>query len=197
MAGAGLMAQFAKGIITVGNLNRDMERFEGINFWKTRYFVGAGVNTSRRFGFGGFFNSGDQVLYITNPFLGDGANFNLFMNLRPFPRLQSDINIITTDFVDRRTNAEVFDVKIFRARTTYQFTDRFLVRSILEHNTFDKSVGGNFLLTYRINAGTVFYVGYDDRYRQEDRISDVFFATSRLRRTNRAVFTKLQYLFRY
>jgi hypothetical protein len=174
-----------------------MERFGGINFWKTRYSIGTGIAMSRRFTVGGLYNIGEQLRYVRNPFLGDGTNWFMFMNVRPVSRLQSDINIAASDFFDPRVNAEIFDVKIFRARTTYQFTERFLVRNIMEYNTFDKTVGGNLLLTYRINAGTVFYVGYDDRYRQEDRINGLLFTTSALRRTNRAIFTKLQYLFRY
>jgi hypothetical protein len=197
VAGVGLNAMFARGVFAFGNVNRDMERFGGIDFRKTRYGLGAFVNSSRRFGFGAFYNSGDQIRYVTDPFLGYGHNWTGFINVRPFTRLQSDINIITSDLTDPQTNTELFDVKIFRARTTYQFTDRFLFRNILEYNTFDKTVGGNFLLTYRINAGTVFYIGYDERYRQEDQINSVLYTTSTLRRTNRAIFTKLQYLLRY
>ena len=61
------------------------------------------------------------------------------------------------------------------------------------------------LFTYRINAGTVFYIGYDDHYRQADELygdrdgdgfDERLFFTSDLRRTNRAIFTKLRYLFR-
>jgi hypothetical protein len=90
----------------------------------------------------------------------------------------------------------VFDIKILRLYTTYQFTQRLLVRNILEHNTFDRTWGANLLGTYRVNAGTVFYLGYDDRYRQEDRINSAIFPSTEMRRTNRAIFTKLQYLFR-
>jgi hypothetical protein len=54
----------------------------------------------------------------------------------------------------------------------------------------------NFLVTYRVNSGTVFYVGYDDRFKQGDAISPTLFPDSSYRRTNRAVFTKFQYLFR-
>ena len=42
--------------------------------------------------------------------------------------------------------------------------------------------------------------GYDDHYRQERFIEDLedqLFLTGEYRRTNRAIFTKLQYLFRY
>ena len=53
-------------------------------------------------------------------------------------------------------------VSCFRALSTYQFTERFLFRNISEYNTFDKTLGLNFLFTYRVNAGTVFYIGYDD-----------------------------------
>ena len=56
-------------------------------------------------------------------------------------------------------------------------------------NSFDGTLGTNLLVTYRINALRVFYVGYDDRYQQEDLTA--------LRRTNRAFFTKLRILFLY
>ena len=42
----------------------------------------------------------------------------------------------------------------------------------------------------------MFFVGYDDRYRQENRIDPVRYVESDYRRTNRAVFAKLQYLYR-
>jgi hypothetical protein len=57
-----------------------------------------------------------------------------------------------------------------------------------------------------VNAGTVFYLGYDDHYRQADLIrgdrdgdgiADQLFQSDELRRTNRALFVKLQYLLRY
>jgi hypothetical protein len=102
----------------------------------------------------------------------------------------------TTRFTDLRTDAQVFDVKIFYAQTTYQFADRLLVRNILEHNTLSKTVGVNVLGTYRVNAGTVFFIGYDDRYRHSHLIRPTLFADDQYRRTNRAFFTKLQYLFR-
>ena len=46
-------------------------------------------------------------------------------------------------------------------------------------------------MTYRINAGTVAFLGYDDRYRQGRRIDELLFPTAALQRTNRAVFGKL------
>ena len=67
----------------------------------------------------------------------------------------------------------------------------------MEHNTLSMTVGNNLLLTYRINAGTVAFLGYDDRFQRGTRINDMLFLTTALQRTNRAVFAKVSYLFRY
>jgi hypothetical protein len=200
----GLNASFAKNINVNLNVNRDMERFAGINFFKTRYSAVGFANVSRRIGFGGFFNWGDQIRFSDTPFLGSGSSVNLFLNLRPSSRFQVDLNASTSRLVDPLTMQDVFDVKIYRTFATYQFTERLLLRNIMEFNTFDRTLGANLLLTYRVNSGTVFFIGYDDRYQQGDLIFDdndddddpLFFMTD-FERTNRAFFMKISYLFRY
>ena len=207
MAQAGVNLSFAKNIRFNVSVNRNMERFGGINFDKTRYSLGGSVRTIQAVSFGGYYGFGDQIRYSETPFLGSGGSGGLFMTVRPLSRLQSQINISTSNLVDPFDETEVFDVKIYRALTTYQFTDRFLLRNIMEYNTFDRTVGANVLFTYRVNSGTVFFIGYDDHYQQGDLILDTdenpaflgnsrFFTTDLLR-TNRAFFTKISYLFRY
>ena len=206
---AGLNFSFANNIRFDGNVSREMERFGGIDFPKTRYQYMGVISQSRAYSFGVGADGGDQIFFDPDsPYLGRDKGWNIFFNVRAFPRWQSRVFINTNRFVDVR-NAEslVFDVNIFRSQTTYQFTDRLLFRNISEFNSFDQKLSLNFLLTYRVNAGTVFYVGYDDHYRQADQIvrdvdgdglDDRFFpGSTALRRTNRAIFTKLQYLFRY
>ena len=196
--GVSLDARFARNIDFNASFNRDMERFREIDFWKTRYTIGGNVRTSRRISFGGRIDTGDQVYFVDNPFLGSGIEFDLNMTLRPSSRLQSEITLGTSRFIDRRSGAdeEIFDVKIWRAFTTYQFTARLLLRNIMEYNSFDKRLLANVLGTYRVNAGTVFFVGYDARYDQGNRFDAALFPDSRLLRTNHAIFTKLQFLFR-
>ena len=212
MANAGVNFSFAKSIRVNAGFSRDMERFGGINFDKEYFSLGGNVSTIREISLGGYFSHGDQVRYdLANPaasFLGTGGNGGIFMSLRPFSRLQSQINVNMSNLVDPLGDVEIFDVKIYRALTTFQFTDRLLLRNILEYNTFQGTVGANVLLTYRINSGTVFFIGYDDRYQQGELILDsarldyayranpVFYTTD-LMRTNRAFFTKISYLFRY
>ena len=196
----GVDFSFANNLGFRTEVSRDVERFGGLNFIKTRYRSFGRVNTSRLWGFGLGYNFGDQILYDSpNPYLGRHHGLFSHINLRLLPRLKSDISINTSRFTDTRNHADevVFDVKIVRALTTYQFTERVVFRNITEYNTFDKTVGLNFLLTYRVNSGTAFYIGYDDRYQQGDRINEEIFPTPEFRRTNRAFFTKFQYLFRY
>jgi hypothetical protein len=187
-SGASVNFSFAKNISAIAGVNRDMERYSGINFWKTRFSFSGRVATSRRIELVGGFNTGDQIRFVTDPYLGRGTNWDAQLIVKPLSRLQTDVSINSSRLMNLQTNDEVFDIKILRVLTTYQFTNRLLIRNIIDHNTFDKTAGLNLLLTYRVNAGTVFYAGYDSRYRE---------LTTNYLQTNRAIFMKLQYLFRY
>ena len=193
----GLNAQFARNIGAGITANRQMERFGGIDFWGWRYSTNFNVDTFRTVFLQGGFNWGDQIRFSDAPFLGRSTGGRMFIALRPFSRLRSAMSVDFSHLVDPRTDVEVFDVKIFRTETTYQFTNRLRVRNIMEYNTFDRTLDANLLVTYRVNSGTVFYVGYDDHYEQGDRIDPLLFPTNEFRQTNRAFFTKFSYLFRY
>ncbi|MCY4076083.1 MAG: hypothetical protein OXH04_11720, partial [Acidobacteria bacterium] len=210
IADAGINLALARNSFVAGNVRRERERYRGIDFVKTRSRVFGRVDASRRIGFSLEYRRGDQVRFVDrgDPYLGHERGISASINLRPVPRFRSAINVTTNRFTDPgRGGAEVFDVRIFRALTTYQFTTRLLVRNISEYNTLDGTLDLNFLLTYRVNAGTVFYAGYDDHYQQADRIelgstdwdeaADWRLRGAGRHRTNRAVFLKLQYLFRY
>ena len=206
-ATVGVNLAFADSINFNANVDRAMERFGGINFFKTRYRFFSIVSRIRQFSFGLGGNGGDQIFFDEeHPYLGRDRGWSTFINLRLIPQLESRSSIDTNRFVDVYNDALVFDVNIFRTLTTFQFTDRFLLRNISEYNSFDQRLSLNFLLTYRVNAGTAFYAGYDDHYLQADHITrdldgngidDRIFQSTALKRTNRAVFVKLQYLFRY
>ena len=204
----GFTARFARNVSFNADVRDEMERYGGIDFHKQAVSVGGQINTSRRLAVGGYYRRGDEVKYQENPYLGKGGSGSFFAAVRPVSRFQSELNLSVSDFIDLRGGADtIFDVKILRTLSTYQFTDRFLLRNIAEYNTFDRTFGLNWLLTYRVNAGTAFYLGYDDHYRQADRIygdldgdgfADQLFPTlTTMQQTNRAVFTKVQYLFRY
>jgi hypothetical protein len=188
--------QFARNISASAVFNDRMERYREIPFNKNRFSVSGNVSASRRILFTGKIDKGDEIRFTVNPYLGRNTIYGVTATFRPFSRLQSVINVDTTNFVDVRSDTQVFNVKIFRAQTTYQFTPRLLLRNIMERNTFDQTLGANVLVTYRVNSGTVFYVGYDDHYAEGSAINPQLFEGPEFRRTDRAIFTKVQYLFR-
>ena len=202
--GLGLNFSFAGNISFSADMNRDMERFLGTKFEKTRFSVRGNMNTSRSYSFGGNVRVGDQILYSDNPALGYQVGWSVNAQVRPTPSISSRLSLSATRLtID---GIEEFDVKILRATTTYQVTEKLGLRNITEFDSLNKKLDFNLLATYRINAGTVFFVGYDDHYRRANLIEgdldgngieEQLFFTGNLRRTNRAMFVKLQYLFRY
>ncbi len=194
---ADLSARFARNVFFRADAQREMERFQGIDFHKARFSMRNGINTSRRFSLFYGIDWGEQIRFVENPFLGRMFDYSIGLTVLPTSRLNTRFDLDAARFNDMHTGEMVFDVKILRAFTTYQFTDRLLVRNILEHNTGNGKVGINLLFTYRVNAGTAFYIGYDDRLQEGIYLDRERFYNRDLQRQQRAFFTKLQYLFRY
>lgn len=187
--------QFARNISVNTSYSSEMERYRSVDFRKSRLSINGNINASRRISFGGSYNGGDQIRYVESPFLGRSTSINASVGLRLFSRLESQVSLNTSQFT-MPTGEQLYSVRILRASTSVQVTDRLTLRNIIDHNAYDRTFGANLLATYRVDAGTVFFVGYDDRYRQEDRINSALFPSTELRRTNRAIFLKLQYLLR-
>jgi hypothetical protein len=191
---------FARNITLNANVARTMERYRDIEYYKTNWTVSGNVNTSRKVLLTASLTNGDEIRFnIENPFLGRLTDYSLTATFRPFSRLQSALRVDGNRFRDPNNHQQEFHVRILRSTTTYQFTPRLLVRNIWELNTglgSNHTTFENILVTYRVNSGTVFYFGYDDRFKEGNAINSQIFADPTYRRTNRAIFTKLQYLFR-
>ena len=188
--------QLRNNVNFFGTVSRTLERYEEIDFRKNGYGF-FGVVSGRVLSIVGGINWGDGVFYSASPFLGRSTTGNFLVRWNATSRLRTELTGVFSAFDNPIEGTEIFNVKIFRARTTYQFTDRLLLRHIMEHNTLAVTLGNNVLLTYRINAGTVAHLGYDARYQQGRQIDSLLFPTAQLLRQNRAFFGKISYLFRY
>jgi hypothetical protein len=182
-----------------------MERWSDIEFHKTSFSIGGRVNTSRRYSFGGNFEIGDEIYYEADV-LGHQIGWGVNGQVRPTDAVALNLNFNARRLtLPDQGNTTAFDVKIVRGQLTWQLTDRLGVRNITEYSTEAETFDFNVLLNYRVNAGTVFYIGYDDHYQQGDYIygdadgdgsDEQLYFTQDMRRTNRAIFVKMQYLFR-
>jgi len=195
----GLNARFARNIGMRGQVSQELERYGDVDFRKNRYSLNGDANFSSVFSFGGGWNWGDGIRYVDGPFLGRQSGGMLSFTARPTSRFEANLSINLSRFRDVRAVEEKneFSVEIYRTRVTYQFTDRLQLRNILEYDTYAGKIGVNVLASYQIDAGTVFFLGYDDRFQEAININDEIYDTTRLRRTSRAFFMKIAYLFRY
>ena len=130
--GSGLDFAFVRNVRVGAGAERARERYRDVDFWKWRYSTPFNVATSRRITVGGEASWGDQIRFSATPFLGRGGTSTIFANLRPFSRLQSQIDLTFSRLVDPRTDAEVFDVRVVRGLTTYRLSERLLFRNITE-----------------------------------------------------------------
>ena len=175
----GLDITFPRNINFHMNVERLLERFAGIDFHKPRITLRTNIDTSRAISLGARLGIGDQIRFVEDPFLGDEIQWGVNAVLRPSPRLTSNLSLDGSRLTDARQGGrEVFSVEIYRVLSTFQFTDRFQIRNITEYNTYDQELDLNFLLTYRVNAGTVVYAGYDDHYRRADRSEEMSTGTA-------------------
>jgi hypothetical protein len=187
---------FARNVSVRADIDRTMERFEGIDFFMTTGSVQGEVDYSRNFSVEAEGQWGDGLYYSDAPFVGRSFEGSVELGLRPTPRLETSLTLDVSRLTDPRTGIEVVDQRIYRARTTYQFSDRLLLRNILEYDTGVDRFGSNLLLTYRINAGTVVFAGYDDQFERVVASNGRAVMANGLQRANRSVFLKLSYLFR-
>ncbi|HWS73393.1 MAG TPA: DUF5916 domain-containing protein [Thermoanaerobaculia bacterium] len=101
---------------------------------------------------------------------------------------------------ETKDGRRIFAVDLPQARLLYHFTNRLFVRTILEYqsvtrdpivytpvvNHYNRELLTQFLLSYRLNAQTVFLAGYSDNYENLHGAPSVT-------QLNRAVFLKLGY----
>ena len=106
--------------------------------------------------------------------------------------------------VDR---GRLYTANVSNGTITFNFSRRMFVRSTLQYADYRRNVHlyeddvdpktrrvfKNFLFSYKINAQTVFYLGYSEDYNNKSYRDEHGVLDESLIRTNRAVFTKIGY----
>jgi len=132
---------------------------------------------------------GDGVWYgdtDAESFLGWSEEYELELTARPSPRLTIEGVVERERFSTRRGGEELFDVWVFGANTTFQFTRRLYARVYPQYDSGREHIDADILLGYVVSPGRVFYLGMNRNYDDLD---------GRTRTTERALFLKASYLF--
>ena len=145
------------------------------------------------------------------PFLGRATEADVQLTVRPTPGLRVDQAAIESR-LDTWSGARVFTERQFRTKVNYQFSRFLSLRAIVDYKAEfgdttlakiedKRKWGADLLLTYLVNPGTAFYVGYTDRYENlaigPGSPPSLFRSRSPDLSVGRQVFVKLSYLWRF
>lgn len=121
--------------------------------------------------------------------LGRGHTIDLTAQIRPESRLEIDLSFSRARLSSLATGDLFYDGYIGRATGIFQFSREIFFRLIAQYNKFDSEIDVYPLLSYKLNAYTIFYAG--STYSLLD-FGDPF----GVKTSSRQYFVKLQYLFR-
>jgi len=164
------------------------ERFHGILFDKIRrLYADFSSNFSDPVKLGFNLNIGRFIARnLAPPVLGNGAGVGLWAILKPWSRF-----IITPEYdysiLDYPDGRNIFEGYILRTKFNYQFTRELMTRFVVQYDDFDRQFDLEPLLSYKLNAFTIFYVGSTHSYQ-------IFDGHDNMTEVGRQFFLKFQYL---
>ncbi|MBC8180666.1 carbohydrate binding family 9 domain-containing protein [candidate division KSB1 bacterium] len=145
-----------------------------------------------------FWRYGDQIDY---------ANTQLGTRIQLMPSFELNLGLhLKMEFLHtfERLNVNggrLYSANVSHLKLIYQFNKRMFIRTILQYKDYQRNVNlysnsveaetkklfTQFLLSYKINPQTVFFLGYSDDYYEDENIS--------LIQTNRTIFAKIGYAY--
>lgn len=134
------------------------------------------------------------------PFLGRMLNASAETSLKLLQRLSLASTLEYARMKTRDGESLVYDGWILRNRLDLQINREGAVRLVAEYDKFDRRFRLEPLLTYRLNAFSVFYLGVADRYARTERFLSHGTGGGDPKKgwdlDSRQIFGKIQYLFR-
>ncbi len=171
------------------SVQNEMERYSGMDFDLQGFSINGETNFIKWLPLGFYFGTGHSIYYDPDdPFRGWNNNYVLYMNLKPNKRLQIMLRFQKQTFWEEKGGEEIYDFNVLRTRTTYQISKTLSLRAIVDYNHFYEEVYGSFLVSWILRPGTVFFLGVDSNYLENE--------FGRFDRTNRSVFIKFSYWWR-
>jgi hypothetical protein len=192
---ASMDLEFSRQTYFTVSFNDNLERWANIDFKKKIFDMQLSSSLTTYFYGGFYFQIGKSIFYSLNePYLGYKRLFTSWINFRPNSRLKAELDFTKSTFWQEKGGEFVYDYNIIRSKTTYQFTKRLFLRSIIEYNDYWDEVTTDILLSYFVNHGTVFFLGYGGLFEKEyDPINNRYLD---FQQSKRSFFIKLSYLWR-
>jgi len=158
-----------KGTHIWGGYTTELERYEGIDFYKQSFRVSMGSEPLSWLSGNLSFSFGDGIYYDDlNPYLGYKTSKNLRLTLRPLSNLNIFYNLKNDKFFEAKGDKKVYSINIISQRIQLQISRTLSIRLITDYNDYYKELYNSFLFSYEYRPGTVFYVGMEDNREKDD-----------------------------
>lgn len=165
-----------------------LERYNEVDFKVNEFRVSLGSEPFSWLSGSFDYEFGDSIYYEDNPYLGYKTGFEGRIVLRPLPNLNLSYNFENNQFYKNKGGEEVYKINIISQRINYQVSKPLSLRLITDYDDYDKNLYTSFLLSYEYRPGTVFYVGVDNIFLEDE--------TGALRSSGQYYFIKFSYWWR-
>ncbi|MCF7804688.1 MAG: carbohydrate binding family 9 domain-containing protein [Candidatus Marinimicrobia bacterium] len=166
------------------------ERFQDIVFSGIRRVnINVNSNFSQAMTAGFYVGTGRSIARNEEPpVLGKQFDVSFWSTIKPTQHLTIQPEVDYSQMKHPVTDSTLYDGYIVRARFNYQFTRELFLRLFVQYDDFDNNIDFDPMLTYRINAFSVIYLGTTHDYHDFGTSADYV-------RTSRQYFLKFRYLF--
>ena len=200
-----LQAMFAVRLRTTRQGFLDVDYSTGFEHWAGQRFdrgrprTFGEVQLFRWLSLDGGWSTGNAVFYDAEaPFQGRSTTMNVGSTWQPNGRLSQRVAYDRVTFNRAATGKRVYSLNIVNTKTTYQFTRATSVRGILQYDSSRNRVLTDFLGSYEPTPGTVIYIGYGSLIERRDFVDGRWVPnTGEYRTTQRGLFVKASYLYRF
>jgi hypothetical protein len=176
----------------------NQEYYRGTTYHNFRQSLSGSIQATRDLALRLAVRWGEQIDF-TNARPADFVTLSPGFDLNLGRHLQANVSYDRQVF-ETKDGRRIFAVDLPQARLLYHFTNRLFVRTIVEYQSvtrdpavytprvdhYNRELLTQFLLSYRLNAQTVFLAGYSDNYENLHGVPSVT-------QLNRALFVKLGY----
>ncbi len=132
------------------------------------------------------------------PYQGKSFDVATGFVYQPNGQLAEAVDFERVAFDRASTGERVYTVHILNTKTTYQFTTHFFLRAIAQFDSSKHQVLTDFLSSYELRPGTVFYAGYGSLIEQRDFQNNAWVTgTGQYQAVQRGLFFKASYLRRF
>jgi hypothetical protein len=175
------------------------EPFAGQRFKTNRWRLQSNAQLFRWLRVYAYANAGLATFYDpVAPYQGRSTDVSSGFTFQPSGRFSETVDFERVAFDRESTGERVYTIHILNTKTAYQFTSHFFLRGIVQFDSSRSQALTDFLASYELRPGTVFFAGYGSLIEQRDYRDEAWrTGTGQYQTVRRGLFLKASYLYRF